>query len=132
MSFATLMEVRFGAHWLIVMVSVVEEDGLTAEEEKVAAVRAGQDVRIEDERGRTVGDDAAIDGQHTSEAAGGAGQVVGRRDDGLAAPGLGLQEVHEVLLGRGVDTGDRLVEEEQVRLGGERPGEEDPSPLTAR
>ena len=56
------------------------------------------------------------------EALGGAGQVVGRRDDRLAAPRLGLEDVHEVFLGRGVDAGHRLVEQEQVRLAPPAPG----------
>ena len=43
-----------------------------------------------------------------------------------------LQDVHQVLLGRGVDAGDRLVEQVQVRLGGQGAGEEDAPPLAAR
>ena len=56
------------------------------------------------------------------EALGGAGEVVRRRDDRPAAGGLGLEEVHQVLLRRDVDAGHRLVEEVQVRLRPRGPG----------
>jgi len=129
---ATLMEVWLGSRRFVMMMGVVEEERLTGEHEEVAAVGPRQDIRIEDERGRPVGHDAPVHGEHPREAPGRAGQVVGRGDDRLATPGLRLEEVHEVLLRRRVDPGDRLVEEEQIRLGRKRPGQEDAAPLTTR
>ena len=86
----------------------------------MAAVGRREHVRIEDQRRQAVSDDRPVDGRDLLEALRGAGQVVGRRDDRLPAAGLGLEDVHQVLLCRRVDAGDRLVEEEQVRPGGER------------
>ena len=65
------------------------------------------------------------------EALRGAEQVVGRRDHRLAGTRLGLQDVHEVLLGHGVDAGDGLVQQVQVGLGGDRPRQEDAPALAA-
>ena len=101
------------------------------EDQQVAAVGAGEDVGVEHDVRRPVGDDRPVDGQHLLEPLGGAGEVVGGRDDRLAPLRLGLEEVHQELLGRRVDPGDRLVEQEQVRLRGERAGEEHPPPLAA-
>ena len=114
------------------VVGVVEHDRLAAEDQQVPAVRRGQHVRIEDEAGRAVGDDPAVDGRHLLEALRGAGEVVRRRDDRLAAAGLGLEEVHELLLRRRVDAGHGLVEQVEVGVRGERPGEEHAPPLAAR
>ena len=69
---------------------------------------------------------------HLLEALRGAGEVVGRRDDRLAAPRLGLEEVHQVLLRGRVDAGHGLVEQVEVGVRGERPGEEHAPPLAAR
>ena len=44
---------------------------------------------------------------------------------------LGLEDPHQVLLGRDVDAGHRLVEEVQVGPRRERLGQEDPATLTA-
>jgi hypothetical protein len=57
---------------------------------------------------------------------------VGTRDDRLAAPGLGVEDRHEVLLGGVIDAGHRLVEEDEIGLRGEGPGQEDAAPLAAR
>ena len=100
--------------------------------EDVAAVRGRQHLRVEEDLGRPVGDDGAVHREHLLEALRRGRQVVGRGDDRLAAVRLGLEEVHQQLLGRRVDAGDRLVEEEQVRLRGERPGEEHAPALAAR
>ena len=75
--------------------------------------------------------DRAVDREHLLEALGGAGQVVGGRDHRPSRRRLGLEEVHQQLLGRGVDAGHGLVEQEQVGFGGERPGEEHAPPLAA-
>ena len=100
--------------------------------EEVAAVCGREHVRVEEDLRGPVGDDRPVDREHLLEPLRGGRQVVGRRDDRLAAVRLGLEEVHQELLGRRVDAGHRLVEEEQVRLRGERPGEEHAPSLAAR
>ena len=105
------------------VVGVVEHDRLAAEDQQVPAVCRGEHVRIEHEAGRAVGDDPAVDGRDLLEALRGAGEVVRRRDDRLAAAGLGLEEVHELLLRRRVDAGHGLVEQVEVGVRGERAGE---------
>ena len=50
----------------------------------------------------------------------------------LPAAGLGLEQVQQVLLGRDVDPGHRLVEEVQLGRRREGAGEEDPPALAAR
>ncbi len=47
------------------------------------------------------------------------------------AADLGLEDPHEVLLGGRIDPGHRLVEQIEVRPGGHRLGQEDPTPLSA-
>ena len=96
------------------------------------AVRVGEQVPVEDHLRRPRRDDAAVDERGLLEALRRADQVVGRGDDGLAGPRLALEHVHQLFLGRRVDPGHRLVEEVQLRLGGDRPGEEHPPPLAAR
>src|SRR5206468_300647 len=46
------VEVGLATGGLIVVVRVVEEDGLSAEDEEVAAVRPGEDIRVEHQRRR--------------------------------------------------------------------------------
>ena len=99
----------------------------------MAAVGRGEQTLVEDQLlGRPGRDDPPIDQGRLLEPMGRTGQVMGGGHDGLAGPGLGLQDVHQVLLGRGVDAGDRLVEEIQLRFRGQGPGEEDPPSLAAR
>ena len=62
----------------------------------------------------------------------GAGEVVGRRDDRPAGVRLRLEDAHQVLLGRDVDPGHRLVEQVQVGLRRERLGQEDAPALATR
>ncbi len=126
-----LVEVALAGRGVVVVVGVVEHHGASLDDEQVPAVGRRQDVRVQHEVGRAVGDDRAVHRQHLLEALGGAGEVVGRGDDRLAAGRLGLEEVHQQLLGGGVDAGHRLVQQEQVRLGGERPGEEHAPSLAA-
>ena len=129
-----VVEVALAARRLVVVVGVVEDEraAVVGQDEDVAAVRLGQQLLVEDEvLGRTGRDDPAVDQRGLVEALRGADQVVGRGDDRLAGPRLGLEDVHQVLLGRGVDAGDRLVEQVQVGLGGDRPGQEDAPALAA-
>ncbi len=128
---AVLVEVALAGRGVVVVVGVVEDDRPALEDEQVAAVGRGEDVGVEDDVRRPVGDDRAVHREHLLEALGRAGEVVRGRDDRLAALRLGLEDVHQELLGRRVDAGHRLVEQEQVGLGGEGPGEEHAPPLAA-
>ena len=116
------------------MVGVVEHEppAVAGQDENVAAVRLGEEALIENEIGGSVGDEPAVEQRRFVESLGGADQVVGRRDDRLARSRLGLEDVHQVLLGPDVDAGDGLVEQVELRLGGEGPREEDSAPLAAR
>ena len=87
---------------------------------------------VEDHLRRPGRDDAAVDERRLLEALRRTDQVMGRGDDRLAGAGLALEHVHQLFLGRGVDPGHGLVEEVQLRLGGDRLGEEDPPALAAR
>ena len=49
----------------------------------------------------------------------------------LPAPRLRFEDVHQLLLGRRVDAGDRLVEQVELGFRGECPGQEHPPPLAA-
>ena len=89
------MEVRFAPRRLVVVVGVVEDDRLAAEHQQVTAIGRGEDVRIEDERCRTVSHDPPVDRCDLLEALSGASQVVGRRDDGLAPARFCLEEVRQ-------------------------------------
>ena len=126
------VEVPLAGRGVVVVVGVVEDHGPALEDQQMTAVRAGEDVGVEHDVGRPVGHDRAIDRQHLLEPLGRAGEVVGGRDDRLAPLRLGLEEVHQVLLRRRVDAGDRLVEQEQVGLRGQRAGEEHAPSLAAR
>ena len=66
-----------------------------------------------------------------AEVAARRGQVVGRGDDRLAGADFAVEQLHQVLLRRDVDAGDGLVEQVELGLGGDRPGEERPPTLAA-
>ena len=68
--------VALGAGHLIVVVGVVEHDRLLAEHEQVPAVGPGEDVAIEDERRRTLGDHGLVHRHDVLEPLGGADEVV--------------------------------------------------------
>ena len=129
-----VVEVALAARRLVVVVGVVEDEppAVAGQDEDVAAVRLGKEPLVEDEVGRALGDEPAVEQRRLVESLGGADQVVGRGDDRLAGPRLGLEDVHQVLLGPRVDAGDRLVEQVQLGFGGDGPGEEDPAALAAR
>ena len=115
------------------MVGIVDDRPLAGrQDDHVAAVGGGKQLRVEDHVRRAGGHDPAVDEGRLVEAVGGAGQVVGGCDHRPSGPRLGLQDVHQVLLGRRVDAGDRLVQQVEVRVSRDCPGQEDPTPLTAR
>src|SRR3712207_8906675 len=53
-----------------VVMRVVEQHGLPAEDQQMASVRLRQDLGIEHQRGRPMGDDAPVDRQDVVEACG--------------------------------------------------------------
>ena len=127
------MEVALTAVRLVVVVGVVEGERrppIALEDEHMAAVRLGQQTLVEDEVGGAGRHHAAVEERGLLEPLGRAQEVVGGGDDGPPGTRLRLEHVHELLLGRGVDAGDRLVEEVQIRLGGERTRQEDAPALT--
>ena len=116
----------------VVVVGVVEEHGLTLEDEQVAAIGSREDVGVEHERGRAVGDDPPIDADDPPEVLGGRRKVVGGREDRAPPLRLGVEDGHQVFLRRRVDPGHGLVEQVQVGFRCERPSEERPPTLAAR
>ncbi len=91
----------------------------------MAAIGLVQERRIHDQVGRAVSHQPTVDERRLMEMVRRAREVVGRRDDRPPGVGLGLEDPHQVLLGRDVHTGHRLVEQIQVRPGRQRLGEED-------
>jgi hypothetical protein len=122
--------VDLAAGRLVVVVGIVEATARSPTKRR-PAVGSHQDVGIEHQAGVALGHDGAVDGHDRAEVLGRRGQVVGAGDDRLAAPGLGVEDRHEVLLGGVVDAGHGLVEEVEIGLRGEGPGEEDTASLAA-
>jgi hypothetical protein len=79
-----------------------------------------------------VGNDATSEGDHIVEALRGAGEIVRGRDDRAATRRLGVKDVHDLLLRRGINAGDGLVEEIDLWICGDRTRQEDPATLTTR
>ena len=128
-----VVEVALAGGRVVVVVGVVDDRPLAGrQDDDVAAVGRGQERRVHDEIGRPERHDPAVDERGLVEVVGGAREVVGRRDDRPAGIRLGLEDPHQVLLGRHVDPGDRFVEQVQVGLRRERLGEEDAAALAAR
>src|SRR6476620_8844248 len=130
------MEVRLVGRCLIVVMGVVDDEGPTGQvgqDEHVPAVRLGEQSRVEDEVLRWPERyDPPVDEQRLLDPVCRARKIMGRGDDRLAGSRLGLEDVHQVFLRRGVDAGHRLVEQVQVGVSRERPGEEDAPPLAPR
>jgi len=97
------------------MVRVVDDHCAILEDQQVPAVGLAEDLGIEDQARGPHGDETAVQGDDRIEMGGRGGQVVRGGDDGAATLRLGMQDRHQVLLGRDVHAGDRLVE--QVELG---------------
>src|SRR5450756_1146297 len=95
----------------------LEEEGLTAE--RRADVLGGEDVGR-----RAVGDQPPVQEGHQLEALGSRLHVVGAHEYGDAPLAQPREEAEDRLLGVHVHAGERLVEQQHVRLLGERPGEE--------
>ena len=88
----------------------------------------GQQARLEHLVGRAGGQQAAGQ-QHDDVRAAGLAEVVGRQDDRGADRGHLVDEVEDALLAGQVEAGDRLVEQQQVRLRREGLGHQHPLAL---
>src|SRR5450759_2681707 len=95
----------------------LEEEGLTAERRD--DVLGGEDLGR-----RAVGDQLPVQEGHQLEALGSRLHVVGAHEHGDAPLAQPREEAEDRLLGVHVHAGERLVEQQHVRLLGERPGEE--------
>jgi hypothetical protein len=99
------------------------------ERDKVAAVRLLQHFAIEHELRGAVCHHPAGERNHVMEPLGGAGKVVRGGDHRTPASRLGIQDVHDLLLRHRVHSGDRLVEQINLRVRSERTRNEHPSAL---
>src|SRR5665647_2806705 len=95
----------------------LEEEGLTAERRD--DVLGGEDLGR-----RAVGDQPPVQEGHQLEALGSRLHVVGAHEHGDAPLAQPREEAEDRLLGVHIHAGERLVEQQHVRLLGERPGEE--------
>ncbi len=98
---------------------------VAGQDEDVAAIRFGEQAPVEDQVGRALGHEPAVEERRLVEPLRGADQVMGRGDHGLARSRLGLQDVHEVFLGPGVDAGHGLVQKIELGVAGEGTGQKD-------
>src|SRR5829696_3420006 len=117
---------RFTASW------PGDDDSVAPELEGLAAVGGPQQLGGEGGADRPEADLVAVQQAHLVAGQVGQAQVVGGHDDrrpGRPQPGhRGQQQV----LGEGVDPVERLVQQQQPRLLGDRPGQQDPLALAAR
>ena len=126
------MKMRLVSTPFIVVVGIIEEDGLPAEDQEMATVGAAQDVGIEDDLGRSQRHKPMVDSCYPMEPLGRTRKVMGRRNHGAATLGLVFEDVHQVFLGGGVDARDRLIKEVEGRICCEGASQEHAAPLAAR
>jgi hypothetical protein len=113
------------------VVRIIKEHHATpCERNEVTAIRLLEHPLIEHELCWAVGNDALCESDDIMEALRGTGEVVGRGNDRAAAGSLGIEDVHDLLLRRGVNAGDRLVKQIDLRIGGDRTRQEDSAALT--
>jgi len=112
-----------------VMRIIKEHYATICEWDEVATVCLLEHVAVEDQLRWTVGDHTPGESDHIVEALRRAGKIVGRRDHGLPACRLGIQDVHDLLLRDRVNARYRLIQEIDLSIGGDRPCNEDSSSL---
>ena len=107
---------------------------LLGEDEMIeySPVGAGDIVRREGRRQRSVGQDCPVDQRHLVAERGERGEVVRADDDRVAFVAQLAQQGDDRFLGLGVDPGERLVEQHDPRVLRQRPGQERALPLPAR
>jgi hypothetical protein len=112
------------------MVRVIKEyNAPIRERDKVAAVRLLQHFAIEHELRWAVRHHPASERNHVMEPLSGAGKVVRGCYHRPTACRLGIQDVHDLLLRHRVHSGDRFVEQVNLRVRSECARNEDASPL---
>jgi hypothetical protein len=119
--------------WAVGVVWVIKKhDAPACKWNKVAAVRLLKNPLIEHELCRAVRNHPLCEGDHIVEALCGAGEIVRGGDDRAASRRLGVEDVHDLLLGRRIDARHWLVKQIDLRIGGDGTRQEDPAPLTTR
>jgi hypothetical protein len=113
------------------MVRVIKEyNAPIRERDKVAAVRLLQHFAIEHELRWAVRHHPASERNHVMEPLSGAGKVVRGCYHRPTACRLGIQDVHDLLLRDRIHSGDRFVEQVDLRVRSECARNEDASPLS--
>ena len=102
------------------------------ERNKVATIRLLKHRLVEHELCWAVGNDPPGEGDHIVEALRGAGEIVRGGNDRAATRRLGVKDVHDLLLRRGIHAGYRFVKQINLRISGDRTCQEDPATLTTR
>src|SRR6266566_5348486 len=104
---------------LVVVMGVVEDHPLAIarQDEHVAAVGLREESLVEHEIRRPLSDEPSVYESCLVKALRSADEVMSRGDDRLARFCLGLQDVHQVLLCPGIDTGNRLLKEVELGIG---------------
>ena len=108
---------------------IKKNNATTGERDKVAAVCLFQHSAIQDKVRLAVNNDAARERYDIVEALCSACEVVGGGDYGSTARRLSLKEVHDLLLRRWVNAGNRLVKEIEEWISRKRSRQEDASSL---
>jgi hypothetical protein len=112
------------------MVRVIKEyNAPIRERDKVAAVRLLQHFAIEHELRWAVRHHPASERNHVVEPLSGAGKVVRGCYHRPPASRLGIQDVHDLLLRHRVHSGDRLIQQIDLRIRSECARNENPSAL---
>jgi hypothetical protein len=115
------------------VVWVIEQHHPTASERhQVTAIGLLENLLVKHELCWAVSHNASSEGDHIVEALRGAGEIVRGGDDRAAARRLGVEDVHDLLLRRWVNAGDRLIKQIDLWVGGDRTRQEDPATLTTR
>jgi hypothetical protein len=115
------------------VVRIVEKDNPTAREgNEVSAIRLLKHPLIEHELCWAMGNNALCQGDHIVEPLCGTGEIVRGGDHRTATRRLSVKDVHDLLLRRGVNAGNRLVKQIDLRISSDRARQEDPAALTTR
>jgi hypothetical protein len=113
------------------VVWVIEQHYASAGEwNEMAAIGLLEHRLVGDELCGDMGNDAFSEGDHIVEALRGAGEIVRRSHNRAATGRLGVKDVHDLLLRRGIYAGDRLIEQIDLWVRSDRPRQENPATLT--
>jgi hypothetical protein len=115
-----------------VMWIVKKHHATTSKRNKMPAVGLLEDRLIEHELCCAVCHNAPGKCDDIVKALRGTGEIVRGCDDRSSACRFGIKDVHDLLLRRWVDAGDRLVKQIDLWVSGDRTRQEDPTTLTTR